>query len=53
MARKLKINWAELDAAFQTNSWERSAVGRAKSLTLTEEGLLRAQELVARYTLQE
>lgn len=22
MTRKLKINWTELDAAFQTSSWE-------------------------------
>ncbi len=79
MKRKLEIDWMELDAAFQTGSWEEklapdlfvhrawkgylfealdaleeqgyiSQTRRAKSVTLTEEGMLRAQEIEERYT---
>ena len=53
MKRKLEIDWMELDGAFQTGSWEMGYISqtrRAKSVSLTEEGILRAQEIEERYT---
>ena len=47
MPRKLEINWMELDAEEKGYI---SQTRRSKSLTLTEKGLLRAQELEERHT---